>query len=74
VSIALGTAEVLVDLPATEAPWSADDARRWLDEQFIANDCVPLRASASLLPHSPGLADALIWLSLVRPAAGHSRV
>lgn len=49
VCIAFGTAEVLVNLPAAEATWSAEDARRWLDEQFIANDCEPLRASGKVL-------------------------
>jgi hypothetical protein len=32
---------------ATEMP--ADVARRWLDEQFLANDCEPLRASGKVL-------------------------
>jgi hypothetical protein len=49
VVIAFGTADVLVNLPAGEAPWSADKARRWLDEQFIANDCEPFRASGKVL-------------------------
>ncbi|MGZ5129851.1 MAG: hypothetical protein ACXWCU_10780 [Caldimonas sp.] len=49
VCIAFGTAEVLVNLPAAETPWSADQARRWLDEQFVANDCEPLRATGKVL-------------------------
>ncbi len=35
--------------PAGLAPMSADEARRWLDEQFLANDCEPLRASGKVL-------------------------
>ena len=49
VSIAFGTEEVMVNLPAADTPWSANDARRWLDEQFIANDCEPFRASGKVL-------------------------
>jgi hypothetical protein len=49
VVIAFGSTEVLVHLPAAEAPWSADEARRWLDEQFVANGCEPLRASGKVL-------------------------
>jgi hypothetical protein len=58
VVIAFGTAEVLVNLPAGGAPWSADDARRWLDEQFVANDCEPLRASGKVLTADKLLAIA----------------
>jgi len=58
VCIAFGTAEVLVNLSAAEAPWSADDARRWLDEQFVANDCEPLRAIGKVLTADKLLAIA----------------
>jgi hypothetical protein len=58
VSIAFGAAEVLVDLPAGEATCPAEDARRWLDEQFIAYDCVPLRASGKVLTADKLLAIA----------------
>jgi hypothetical protein len=38
------------DLPlAAGAGMAADAARRWLDEQFVANDCEPLRASGKVL-------------------------
>jgi hypothetical protein len=39
----------------------ADDARRWLDEQFIAEDCEPLRASGKVLTVDKvlALADAV---------------
>jgi hypothetical protein len=36
----------------------ADEARRWLDEQFIANDCEPLRASGKVLTADKVLALA----------------
>ena len=58
VCIAFGSAEVLVNLPAAQAPWSADDARRWLDEQFVANDCEPFRASGKVLTADKLLAIA----------------
>jgi hypothetical protein len=32
------------------APLAPDEARRWLDDEFIANDCEPLRASG----YAPG--------------------
>lgn len=50
VAIVFGADEIAVDLPAdVRAPMSSFDARRWLDEQFIAHDCEPLRASGKLL-------------------------
>jgi hypothetical protein len=36
----------------------ADEARRWLDEQFVANECEPLRASGKVLT-----ADKLLALA-----------
>ena len=36
----------------------ADEARRWLDEQFIANDCEPLRHSGKVLTADKVLALA----------------
>lgn len=35
--------------PADVALPAPDEARRWLDEQFIANECEPLRASGKVL-------------------------
>jgi hypothetical protein len=58
VRIVFGTSEVVVNLPAAHAPWSADAARRWLDEQFVANDCEPLRASGKVLTADKLLAIA----------------
>jgi hypothetical protein len=57
-SIVFGAGEVSVDLPAAEAVCSADDARRWLDDQFIANDCEPMRASGKVL-----IADKLLAIA-----------
>ena len=39
----------------------ADVARRWLDEQFVANDCEPLRPSGKVLTADKvlALADAV---------------
>jgi hypothetical protein len=36
----------------------ADEARRWLDEQFVANDCEPLRPSGKVLTADKVLALA----------------
>ena len=58
VCIAFGAAEVMVNLSAAEPAWPADEARRWLDEQFIANDCEPLRASGKVLTADKLLAIA----------------
>jgi hypothetical protein len=49
VSIVFGAAEVLVEVPAADAGWAPDEARRWLDTQFVAHDCEPLRASGKVL-------------------------
>lgn len=45
-------------LPAGQAPPAPDEARRWLDEQFVANDCEPLRASGKVL-----IADKVLVLA-----------
>ncbi|MDZ7857855.1 MAG: hypothetical protein U5O44_16910 [Sphaerotilus sp.] len=43
---------------AADASMSADDARRWLDEQFLDFDCEPLRASGKVL-----VADKLLAIA-----------
>jgi hypothetical protein len=58
VCIAFGTDEVVVHLPANEKPWSHEDARHWLDEQFVSNECEPLRASGKVLTADKLLAIA----------------
>jgi hypothetical protein len=47
--ISRGPEELRVSLPEGEAAWAPDRARRWLDEQFTANDCEPLRAMGKVL-------------------------
>jgi hypothetical protein len=47
-----------IPLAADEQPLPADAARRWLDEQFLANDCEPLRASGKVLTADKLLAIA----------------
>jgi hypothetical protein len=39
-------------------PLPADEARRWLDEQFVANECEPLRHSGKVLTADKVLALA----------------
>ena len=47
------------EIPVHATPaLSADEARRWLDEQFIANDCEPLRPSGKVLTADKVLALA----------------
>lgn len=57
--------EVVIDLPTGAEGWSAEAARRWLDEQFVANDCDPLRASGKVLT-----VDKLLAIAA---AVGHHR-
>jgi hypothetical protein len=38
-----------IALHVDEPTMAADEARRWLDEQFLANECEPLRASGKVL-------------------------
>jgi len=45
-------------LPAASADLAADQARRWLDDEFVANDCEPLRASGKVL-----IADKVLVLA-----------
>jgi hypothetical protein len=41
-----------------EEAMPADEARRWLDQEFVANECEPLRASGKVLT-----ADKLLALA-----------
>ncbi len=50
--------EVAIVVHDAGAAMSADEARRWLDEQFIAHDCEPLRASGKVLTADKVLALA----------------
>lgn len=47
-----------VEIPVHEAAMAPDEARRWLDEQFLANDCEPLRPSGKVLTADKVLALA----------------
>ena len=38
-----------IDLRSDEPAMPADEARRWLDEQFVAQECEPLRSSGKVL-------------------------
>lgn len=58
-----GNREFRFDLEGQE-PMAHEVARRWLDDQFIALDCEPLRASGKVL-----LADKVL---IVARAAGTS--
>ena len=63
VRISFGPAEVIASLAETDRHWSADEGRRWLDEQFTAYDCEPLRPMGKVLT-----ADKLLALA---GAIGH---
>ena len=57
--VAFGPAgSVTVDLPVGDEPWAPDVGRRWLEDQFIANECEPLRASGKVLSADKVLAVA----------------
>ncbi len=58
-TLVFGTTETAIDLPADDAAMPADQARRWLDEQFVAYDCEPLRASGKVLTADKVLAIAI---------------
>lgn len=45
-------------LPAGSTLPAPDEGRRWLDEQFVAHDCEPLRASGKVL-----IADKVLALA-----------
>ncbi len=57
-SIVFGPTEVSVDMPSAEVTMDSFDARRWLDEQFVANECEPLRVSGKVLTADKLLAIA----------------
>jgi hypothetical protein len=51
-------AELLLHVPANAPEWSLDQAKRWLDEKFVACDCEPVRASGKVLTADKLLAVA----------------
>ena len=50
--------EIEILLHASPELPAADEARRWLDEQYIANECVPLRSLGKVLLAEKPLAIA----------------
>ncbi len=54
-------------LPAGVPPLAADEARRWLDEQFVANECEPLRSTGKVLT-----VDKVMALANTVPASRYS--
>ena len=57
--------EFQIPVHAGAAPMASDEARRWLDDQFLANDCEPLRLSGKVLT-----ADKVLTVAM---AAGAGR-
>jgi hypothetical protein len=57
--------EFVLPHAGSAAPMAAEQARHWLDEQFVANGCEPLRASGKVL-----IADKVLALATT---VGHVR-
>lgn len=57
-----------IDLHAGTAPLDHEAARRWLDEQFLAHDCEPLRPTGKVLT-----ADKVLALAAAAGAAQFER-
>ena len=55
-----------IALAADAEPMAADAARRWLETEFVAHDCEPIRASGKVLT-----ADKVLALAA---AAGPARI
>jgi hypothetical protein len=68
VYLAFGADELSVNVPDDEPELSSADARRWLDEQFVANGCEPLRASGKVLT-----ADKLLAIASAIGRAGFEK-
>jgi hypothetical protein len=72
VTVSFGLAgSLMVVLPVDDPAWDLERARRWLDEQFVALECEPLRASGKLLTADKVLAvtHALGWARLAEDEA-----
>lgn len=61
VRVSFGPTEIHCHLPEGTAPQALEDARRWLDEQFVAYECEPLRALGKVLTRDKlvALAEAI---------------
>lgn len=65
VHLSFGPTELIAHVPEGRAPWTADEARRWLDEQFTARECEPLRPLGKVLTN-----DKLVVLAEAIGATG----
>lgn len=66
VTVVFGPGEVVqIPVPAGQPLDAPEQGRRWLDQQFVALDCEPLRASGKVL-----IADKLLAIAL---SAGRQR-
>lgn len=65
VRLSFGPTEVLCHLPQGSAPQAVEDARRWLDDRFVAYECEPLRPIGKVLTR-----DKLIVLAEAVGARG----
>jgi hypothetical protein len=61
VHISFGPTEVTCHLPQGVAVQPMEDARRWLDDRFVAYECEPLRALGKVLTRDKivALAEAI---------------
>ena len=65
VRLSFGPIEVICHVPVGHGALGAEDARRWLDEQFIAYECEPLRPMGKVLT-----GDKLVVLAQAIGATG----
>ncbi|MBI5719119.1 MAG: hypothetical protein HZC37_15745 [Burkholderiales bacterium] len=61
VRLSFGPTEVICHLPKDGAAQPLEDARRWLDDRFVAYECEPLRALGKVLTRDKliALAEAI---------------
>lgn len=61
VRLSFGPTEVICHVPPGSAPQPVDEARRWLDDRFVAYECEPLRALGKVLTRDKliALAEAI---------------
>ncbi len=61
VRLSFGPNEVICHVPAESASQPVEDARRWLDERFVAYECEPLRQLGKVLTRDKlvALAEAI---------------
>jgi hypothetical protein len=49
VRLSFGPSEVICHVPQGSAPQPVEEARRWLDDRFVAYECEPLRRLGKVL-------------------------